>query len=240
MKVALKTKSVGLDEYAGKSIDEIVVGIARVSSSREINELFDEPEKLLRHCLLQGHWSIFDTVNLGFEIKTSRAMGREMLRHDFKKQEFSQRYQAVTQYEPIELRAQAKNNRQSSTEVVTEWDGFIKEFISNTFDDYTKLLDAGVARESARLILPEATSTVLFLNGTLRTWMSFLNQRLHKTAQKEIRIVAEAVKDSFIEHCPIISKMLFNFEDSYDIHIFERLVLEKYKIYNTVKSGIIK
>ena len=83
MLVRLISKTTGAigTEYEAKSIDEIIVGIARISSSRDINELFVEPEKLIRHCLLNGHYSIFEMANLTFEITTSRAMGRELLRH---------------------------------------------------------------------------------------------------------------------------------------------------------------
>lgn len=242
-KVRLITQSIGLEEYQGKTIDEIVVGIARISSSRETNDLFQDPSKLLRHCLLQQHWSIFDTVNLGMEIKTSRAMGREMLRHDFKKQEFSQRYAPVTQFEPIEIRRQATNNRQSSLETFDpiingemSATAEITELLDNINTLYGNLLVSDVAREVARLILPETTQTTLYLNGTLRIWLSFLNQRLHKTAQKEIRLIAQEVAQIFKEKCPIISQMMFNFDNAYNIHIFERLVLEKYKIYDEVTS----
>jgi thymidylate synthase (FAD) len=261
MQVKLKTKTVGVDEYEGKSIDSIIVGIARISSSRELNELFDEPEKLLRHCLVNNHWSIFDTVNLGFEIITSRAMGREILRHDFKKQEFSQRYSSVLNFEDIETRKQSKNNRQSSTEfhdpVISEGQ-YYNEYIANrglftneqstcseeisillehTKALYQELLNAGVARESSRLVLPETTQTVLYVNGTIRTVISFLNQRLHQTAQKECRLVAEAIRDIFIQECPIISQMLYNFEDAYDIHILERVQLEKWGVYQMIKDN---
>ena len=102
MQVRLISKTTGAigTEYESKSLDEITVGIARLSSSREINELFNEPYKLIRHCLLNGHWSIFATTNLVFEIITSRAMGRELLRHySIRPQELSQRYAQITEFE---------------------------------------------------------------------------------------------------------------------------------------------
>lgn len=258
MKVRLITKTVGLEEYAGKSIDEIIVGIARMSSSREVNDLFDEPHKLLRHCLSNSHWSVFATCNLGFEIVTSRAIGRELLRHwSLAPQEFSQRYAPVTQFEPIEIREQSGSNRQSSTDIfdpvlLPEYQKAYSSFgdttateaittlMEHTQDVYKALLNSGVAKECARMVLPETTQTKLYFNGKVRDWITTLNQRLHKTAQKECRLPAEAVRDIFIQECPIISKMLYNFEDAYDIHILERVMLEKYGVYQTIKQNGFK
>jgi thymidylate synthase (FAD) len=239
MNVRLITKTVGAvgTEYEGRSIDEIIVGIARLSSSRDVNELFDAPEKLLRHCIMNGHWSIFTMANLTFEITTSRAMGREWLRHwSIKPQEFSQRYAEATEFEPIELRLQSRNkrhNRQSSTEVIEdeELNNLVSEHLEETNNVYQELLNQGVSRETARFILPETTQTKLIMNGSIREWITTLNQRLHKTAQKECRLVAEAIRDIFINECPIISDALFNFECAYEVHILDRLVLEKYKVF---------
>ena len=198
MQVRLLTKTVGLHEYEGKTIDEIIVGIARISSSRETNELFAEPHKLLRHCLNNGHWSVFATCNLGFEIITSRAIGRELLRHwSLAPQELSQRYKSVSDFEPIEIRKQSTNNRQSSTELFDPFwyeddDGNITDDLLNAErasseifyklhdikDLYLKLIDEGVARECARMILPETTQTTLYFNGKIRDWITTLNQLL--------------------------------------------------------------
>lgn len=258
MKTRLLTKTIGLHEYEGKSIDEIITGIARISSSRETNELFAEPHKLLRHCISHGHWSVFATCNLGFEVITSRAIGRELLRHwSLAPQEFSQRYKAVSEFEPIEIRKQCENNRQSSTEVFDptmpleyqdKYSSFgdskaseaIENLMEHTKDVYLNLLDGGVAKECARMILPETTQTTLYFNGKVRDWITVLNQRLHKTAQKECRLVAESIRDIFIQECPIISKMLFNFEDAYDCHILDRVLLEKYGVYESVKANNFK
>jgi thymidylate synthase (FAD) len=245
MQVRLVSKTEGYKgtEFEGKSIDEMIVGLARVSSSREINEMFEEPEKLLRHCLFHGHWSIFAECNLTFEIKTSRAMGRELLRHDLRPQELSQRYAEISEFEPIELRKQSTNNRQSSSEVLDAGsDGWswCETAIMNSEDAYRFLLEQGVARECARMVLPETTQTTLYLNGTIRTWLSVLNSRLHNTAQKEIRLIAEEIKKWFMKECPIISAMMFNFEDAEECHIFDRLILEKYGIYEQVKENNYK
>lgn len=239
MAVRLIGKTSGIDdtEYANRSIDEIIAGIARISSSRMVNELFDSPEKLLRHCILNGHWSIFTMANLTFEITTSRAIGRELLRHwSIKPQEFSQRYSKVAQMEKIELREQSKNNRQSSVNIIEDkylnWKA--EQHLEASQQLYNELIANDVSRESARFLLPEATTTRLIMNGGIREWVTTLNQRLHKSAQKECRLIAEEIRDLFMRECPIISNALFNFEYSYEIHILDRLVLEKYGIFQEV------
>lgn len=257
MQVRLISKTTGAidTEYENQTIDSIVAGIARISSSREVNELFKEPHKLIRHCLLEGHFSVFEMANLTFEIKTSRAMGREIIRHGKLAglQEFSQRYQPMHSYEYIELREQSKNNRQSSTEVIDasklrlnvngkdqDAESHIDQALLYIHNLYQALLEAGVAKECSRFLLSENTSTTIIMNFRIRELITFLNARLHNTAQKEVRFVAEAIKDIFIQECSVISKALYNFQDAYNIHILERLVLEKYKVYKQVRETIIK
>lgn len=244
-KVRLITTTQGYSgtEYANKSLDEIVVGIARISSSREVNDLFKEPDKLLRHCILNGHWSVLTTANLTFEIETSRAIGRELIRHwSLKPQEISQRYAEIQSFEPIELRKQCKNNRQSSTDIIDNplVTGMADNHLKATQVMYGALLNEGVSRETARMILPETAQTRIIFNGTLRDWITTLNQRLHNTAQKEIRLVAQAIRDEFIKQCPLISQALYNFEDAEEIHILDRLVLEKYGVYGIIKENNFK
>ncbi len=252
MQVRLLTKTAGVTgtEYSEHPIDGIVIGIARISSSRDTNTLFDNPSRLLRHCLLNGHWSIFEMANLTFEIKASRAIGRELLRQCKLTgvQEYSQRYAEATTFEPVELRRQSRSNRQSSTERV----GFITEDtfgieidptqevrLSEAIEDgylaldkslysYERLLEWGVAKECARFVLPETTQTTLIMNFRIRELITMLNVRLHKTAQKEVRLVAESMRDIFIQECPLISAALHNFANAYEIHILDQLVLEKH------------
>lgn len=240
MEVKLITKTIGIGDYEGRSIDEIIVAIARLSSQREGNELFDQPEKLLRHCLLNGHWSIFSTVNLGFMIETSRAMGRELLRHwSLSPQEFSQRYASPSGFEPIEIRKQSASNRQSSTEIFNPelakwWEGITAEDAVSGHVDYAialynEMISKGVSRECARMILPESTTTKIYLNGKVRDWITFLNVRLHKTAQKECREIALEIAKLIQRECPLICQMLGNFENAYEIHFLDQLILDKHK-----------
>lgn len=156
----------------------------------------------------------------------------------------SQRYSSNISLEDVELRLQSKSNRQSSTDkfdpILENWgqNRLASDIITatcNTVENlYHDLIENGVAKETARFILPECTTTKMYFNGTIRNWITFLNARLHKTAQKEIRLIAEEIRDIFIKECPIISKSLYNFDDAYNIHILERIVLEKYKVYNNV------
>ena len=237
MNVQLITHTTGAigSDYEGKTLDQIVVGIARLSTSKEGNELFKDPAKLIRHCAIEQHWSIQDTTNLGFMIECSRAVGRQILRHAFKKQEFSQRYSVVESFEPFELMKQAKNNRQSSSEVVDDWTPFVaNESVKDSFNSYNKLIENGVSRETARNVLPECAMSRIYINGTLREFITYLNVRLHKHTEKKHRDVAEEIKKVFIQKCPIISEAFFNFESHEDIHILERLVLEKFDVYQDV------
>ena len=233
MEILLISKTQGLGIFEGKSLDELIVGQARVSTSRDLNDLFDEPHKLLRHCILNQHWSIFELANLGFRVETSRAIGREILRHGkmVGLTEFSQRYSDSIEFEDIELRKQATSNRQSSTDKVKDII-FDLEFAEG--DIYKRWIKEGIAKETARMILPECTRTTMYLNFRIRELITFLNARLHSTAQKEIQDLAKEICDIFIQECPIISKSLFNFEYADKFHILEQVVLEKYKLRDQV------
>lgn len=245
MNVKLLAKTTGLDEYENRSIDEIIIGIARVSSSRK--DLFANPEKLLRHFALEQHWSVFESCYLTFEIITSRAVTHEIVRHkSMSFQEFSLRYSKAVDIEDIELRQQCENNRQSSTDLINPViderlsSDIVEDLMIQSLGDYQLLIESGIAKEVARFILPLATQTKINVTGNIRSWLTFLNARLHKTAQKEIRIVAEAIAEELKKQCPIICQCFFNFEDAYHIHFLERLVLEKYECYEVVKQRIIQ
>lgn len=246
MKVRLITKTTGAEnsEYAGKTLDEIIVAKARLSSSRDTNDKFKEPEKLIRYCITNGHWSIFDMANLGIEIETSRDIARQILRHfSIKPQEFSQRYAEVQEYEGIELRLESDINRQSS-EVLLDSSKFqisTIELIKSIFDFYNILIKNKVSKETARFILPGLSTTKLALNGSIRSWITYLNLRLEKNTQKEHRLIAKEIKNIFIKELPIISKALFNFDYSYDIHILDQICLHKYEIREMIlnKKGLV-
>jgi len=159
---------------------------------------------------------------MSVEIETSKAIGIQLIRHrSFTFQEFSQRYQDVNlidgMFEGVELRMQAEDNRQSSTEITDPtviMEGpipasqLIKQHLSRSQTLYTKLLEAGVARETARMVLPLATKTKIHMTGSIRSWIHFLDLRDDTHAQKEIQDVAKEIKKLFIEQFPVISKAL--------------------------------
>ena len=99
---------------------------------------------------------------------------------------------------------------------------------------YERLLEWGVAKECARFVLPETTQTTLIMNFRIRELITMLNVRLHKTAQKEVRLVAEAIRDIFIQECPLTAAALHNFHNAYEVHILDQLVLEKHGFKNEV------
>lgn len=202
-------KLISITPYAELNI----VRIARASSSRKDKD--EAPEGLINYLIKNRHWSPFEHAYLTFEIKTSRAIGTQILRHrSFTFQEFSQRYAKVTEIEPIELRRQAQTNRQSSEEVfdpVIESVGkkanfIIENYIKAGQELYDKLLEAGVAKECARMILPMATSTTIYMTGNVRSWIHFLELRDDPHAQLEAQIIARQIKAIIIEQLPMISK----------------------------------
>lgn len=198
------------------SAEELLVYIARVSNpENQLNT--DTADKLIAYLIKRNHWSPFDMVNLIVEVKTSRMIAQQILRHwSIKPQEFSQRYSAAVEVEPIELRKQGEKNRQSSEDLIDDhieflsyqddWTsevntGFAKSIIDShvrtTLNLYNALLAKGVSKETARQILPLATSTTMYLNGSVRSWIHYLQQRTDPHAQKEHRIVAQAIEHIF-------------------------------------------
>jgi thymidylate synthase (FAD) len=202
MKVELVTKTVGVGRYESLNSEEIISAIARHGVIKEDNG------KLVKYLMSNAHWSPLDMINFTFEIETSRAIGRQILRHaSIKFQEHSQRYSDKVEFEEIELRREDKVNRQSSTEVfnpiINRNGSYIQneetasDLIIQTLDYleeiYQALLKAGVAKECARFILPECTRSTLSANGTLRSWLSFLNVRCDHHAQKECQDIASLI-----------------------------------------------
>lgn len=250
MQVRLITRTAGVEgtEYEGKSIDEIIVGTARISSSREVNELFEEADKLLNYCVRNAHWSIFDQAELTFHISTSMPIGEQCLRHtSFNFQKFSGRYARFDkQVEPLEFRQQGNTNRQVGTDVIHPLingnDAYVEldKLFDQVFNYYGQLADQKVALETARMILPLLTTTNFYMKGSIRSWITFLNVRLHFHAQKEIRMIGDVIKEIFTKECPIISKALYNFEDADKIYILDRVILEKYGVYEMVKENNFK
>lgn len=204
-------------------IEKTIVEIARVSSSRKNKS--ENIEGLINYLIRNKHWSPFEHGYITMEIETSKAIGIQLLRHrSFTFQEFSQRYQDVGKisdegiFENIELRKQASNNRQSSTEefnpdIIVGLYNFpasvhVTEFLDRCKVLYSKLIKSGVAKEQARMILPMATKTRIYMTGSVRSWIHFLDIRDDEHAQKEIRDIAKEIKNILIEELPIISEAI--------------------------------
>jgi thymidylate synthase (FAD) len=192
--------------------EQAIVEIARVSSSRTDKSV--KPEGLINYLIKHKHWSPFEHGYMSVEIETSKAIGIQLIRHrSFTFQEFSQRYQDVNKigemFEPVELRKQAEDNRQSSTELINEdFSDEIFDLLMNTQQLYNKMLNNGVARECARMILPMCTKTKIHMTGSIRSWIHFLDIRDDEHAQKEIQLAVQKIKRIFMEQFPIISKAL--------------------------------
>lgn len=223
----MKVQAVGITQSLVpgiKTAEELLVYIARVSNpSNQMNT--ETSDKLLAYLIKHKHWSPFDEINFIVEVTTSKAVGIQILRHwSIKPQEFSQRYAEVVDIEPIELRKQGATNRQVGDEVFnpnlslvnnsgeTTVSGaaslFIEGYIDQGKELYKMLLKEGVAKECARMILPMATSTTLYLNGSVRSWIHYLEQRTSQHAQKEHRDVAKEIEKLFKEHFPMTAKAL--------------------------------
>jgi len=201
MKVELKTIT--------PNAEVNIVEIARVSSPRK--DKSEAPEGLINYLIKNKHWSPFEMSNMVIEIVTSKSIAIQLLRHrSFSFQEFSQRYAKVEAMEPVELRLQAEKNRQSSTDIIES--KHLKNMVDNTIErcqqTYDKLLEAGVAKECARMVLPMCSQTRLYMNGTIRSWIHFLQIRDDSHAQLEAQLIAKEIKKIFIRELPIISKAL--------------------------------
>jgi thymidylate synthase (FAD) len=192
------------------SAEEYIIYAARLSSDTRVNH--ETAPKLLKYMINHKHWSPFEMISIGIEITTSRAIAQQLLRHrSFSFQEFSQRYAEVTDMEDVQLRMQAKENRQSSTDEVDKseevWD-HVHNAITQCQDSYKQLLAAGVAKECARMVLPLTTETTLIMHGTLRSWIHLFEQRCSEHAQLETQQIAYAARDLIAEVCPWTAKAL--------------------------------
>ena len=198
--------------------EEHIVYCARVSNPG--NQLNTQTAAgLLRYCIQHKHWSIFAQIDFTVEIKTSRAIAAQILRHksaDF--QEFSQRYSSIQKFENVELRKQGKTNRQVGDEEFDplisnsdgEWtaSGMINDHINDSLKLYNQLIDKGVARECARMVLPLCTETTMYMKNSVRNWIHYIELRTNPDTQKEHRIVANEIKAIFTQEFPIIAEAL--------------------------------
>ena len=195
--------------------EQLMAYVARVSNpSNQDNEKY---AGLLKYCIKHNHWSVFEQSSMTLEIETTRAIAAQILRHrSFTFQEFSQRYAKSTDLGEIplpKLRKQDEKNRQNSTDDLDEFlvQGFeleMQTLFKNATDLYKRMTDCGVAKESARFVLPLATPTRIYMTGSCRSWIHYINLRSAHGTQKEHMQIAEACREVFVEQFPIVSEAL--------------------------------
>tara|TARA_Y100000593_G_scaffold42861_1_gene82036 strand:- start:17660 stop:18310 length:651 start_codon:yes stop_codon:yes gene_type:complete len=208
--ISLTQPQISTPDRAPMSAEDIIVYCARVSNPKNQMNMETAP-KLIKFLIKHKHWSPFELASMCVEIETSRAIAAQILRHrSFSFQEFSQRYSQATDLELLELRSPADKNRQSSSEVIT--DPALKAKATSIMHEakhvYDELIEAGVAKECARSVLPLGTRTTMYMNGTVRSWIHYINLRAEENTQKEHRDIANAIKDIFIEKFPNTSEAL--------------------------------
>lgn len=191
--------------------EELIVFCARVSNpSNQYNT--KTSNKLIKYCIENGHWSPFEMANMTVEIITSRAIATQILRHkSFSFQEFSQRYSVSTSIQGLSWRSQGDTNRQVGKEPIDLSDDLEEKVqLSQKFclQTYQDLIDSGVAKECARMVLPLNTTTTLYMSGSVRSWIHYLQIRTEENTQEEHRIIANKIKDIFIVEFPNISEAL--------------------------------
>lgn len=191
-------------KWATEQGDSLLGHMARVSNPNASPE--DDASKLIRFLIDHNHWSPFEMVNLCVSIHTTRDVGRQILRHrSFSFQEFSQRYAEVSDFETIhEMRRKGSSNRQGSLDdrdMLAEANANAAAYYA--IQTYRQLISAGVAAETARAVLPEGyTPTHMYMNGTVRSWIHYLKQRLDPHTQKEHRLVAIQINEIFAREFP--------------------------------------
>ena len=216
MTVKLVSITAACIEDAQLSAEELIVYVARVSNpANQLNH--QTADKLIAYLVKNKHWSPFEMADMTVEIVTSRGIAQQILRHrSFSFQEFSQRYAKATSMEPVQLRYQAQKNRQSSAELLSDEDSAyfndkVSQLMQASQELYAEMLDKNVAKECARFILPLTTQTKIYMKGSIRSWIHYLQVRLDEHTQLEHRQIALQIAQIFNTHFPNISKAI-NYE----------------------------
>jgi thymidylate synthase (FAD) len=196
--------------------EQTMAYVARVSNPK--NQTNENYAKLLAYCIKHNHWSVFEQAFMTLEIETTRGIAAQVLRHrSFTFQEFSQRYadtNLITEHIPVpDLRRQDTKNRQNSTDdlgdyVKLKYQTEIAEHFIAANNLYKRLLDAGVAKECARFVLPLATPTRIYMSGSCRSWIHYINLRSANGTQKEHMDIALECKRVFSEQFPTVAEAL--------------------------------
>lgn len=191
--------------------ERLIVRMARVSNPQN-QDNWETGPKLLRYLIEHRHWSPFEMASLCVEVQTERDIAAQMLRHrSFSFQEYSTRYAKTLPAEIPALRTQDWKNRQASHNdlppaISRAFQQRVAQLIADQFNTYQDMLDAGIARETARRILPLCTPTTLYMHGTLRSWLHYIDVRTDAGTQLEHRLIAEQCKAIFAEQFPVIAE----------------------------------
>jgi thymidylate synthase (FAD) len=198
--------------------EELIVKMARVSAPKNQDNM-DTAPRLLRYLIKHSHWSPYEMAGMCVEIETTRAISPQILRHrSFSFQEFSQRYADTSELGSAvipHLRRQDHKNRQNSIDDLSTdaISGYYRR-ISKLYEDaehlYREMVSSGIAKECARSVLPLSTQTRLFMNGTIRSWIHYLQLRCDPGTQLEHRQIAEEIKGIFCKEFPIIGEAVFS------------------------------
>jgi thymidylate synthase (FAD) len=195
--------------------EELVAYMARVSNPKNQDNKETAP-KLIRYLIKHKHWSPFEMVNMCVEIRTTRSIAAQILRHrSFSFQEFSQRYSEVYSLPVLpRLREQDLINRQNSTNtldpsIVDSLTDDIEQHYDNCMKLYHQLLDKGVAKECAREVLPLSTPTRMYMNGTLRSWLHYCDLRTSNGTQFEHKLIADEVQDIIMTQFPMVAAAMW-------------------------------
>lgn len=213
IQVKAKLVSITKPEIEGlDNAEDLIAYCARVSNpSNQMNT--ETAPRLLAYLIKHKHWSPFEMVDVCFEIETSRAIAAQILRHrSFSFQEFSQRYSEVTALEKTLWRKQGKTNRQvgdKDVDLSEEDKKVVGDALLHSQKAYNLLLDKGIAKECARMVLPLCTSTTMYMKGSVRSWIHYIDLRAKEDTQKEHRLVAEEIKQVFREKFPAVSKAVW-------------------------------
>lgn len=211
--VKLVAVTQGAEDLTGRNAQDVISYVARVSNPN--NQLkFDTAAKLLKYCIAHEHWSVFEHASMTLEIKTSRGIAAQILRHrSFTFQEFSQRYAQAINHVKYPARRQDQKNRQNSVDDMSSEDKEWFEQAQETVWDeskclYDEAIARGIAKEQARFLLPLNTETVIYMTGNVRSWIHYISLRSANGTQQEHREIAEECKKIFIDAFPDISKAL--------------------------------
>lgn len=203
----------GANELVGKNAQDIISFVARASNPN--NQMsFETGPRLIKYCITHNHWSIFEHAFVTMEIKTSRAIAAQILRHrSFTFQEFSQRYAIAQDFIKYEARRQDAKNRQNSIDDMSDEDKqWFKDAQDIVWEDnsrlYNEALQRGIAKEQARFLLPLNTATTIYMTGSIRSWIHYIELRSGNGTQKEHADIAVAAKSIIAERFPDVAAAL--------------------------------